>query len=99
MFEEIIDNTKRMLNIPIEKPAKDLYIVIDKATGKKVLDSSRRPFIIQKYQIEKLDDKYTVIPMVEDMKKIYESKLELQNKLKYGKYPPEIYDDIRIIKK
>ena len=80
MLEKIMDNVKRTLDMPINKQAKDLYFVIDRKTGKKVIDSTGKSFIITKNEIKKLKDEFTVISMVDDEKNVYEKKLENQRK-------------------
>lgn len=90
MLEELIDNTKRALNIPITKPAKELYLVIDKVNGKQVLDSYNKSFIITKNEIKKLKDDYITMSMVDVMKDNYEKKLEKQReKMKYDSMSDE----------
>lgn len=91
MIEEIMDDVKRTLNIPIRKKAKDLYFVIDKVTGKKILNDMTKPFIITKNEIKKLKDEYMVITVADDMQKNYEKKLE--NQRERMEYESMSYDE------
>ncbi len=87
MLEEIIDDTKKMLNIPVMKSMDELYFVIDKITKERVLDSSGKPLIITKYQINKIRNDYIAISMIDYIKKNYEN--NFKNKMKYDSMSDE----------
>lgn len=80
IIEKSIDDSKRLLNVPIYKHIEDLYFVIDKKTEKRVFDNTGKPLIITKNEIKKLKNDYTTMSMVDVMKTDYEKKLENQRK-------------------
>ena len=84
MIKEFVSDIKRKFKIPQTKEVKDLYIVKNKETGEKIIDSSGEPLLILKHEILKLRSEYEAVPLIDGMKESYEKKLQNQReKMEY----------------